>query len=237
MGLKFHLAEICRELIHCHQIAKKYLEPESRDKLQVAVGQLKSIPISTDRFDTWQIDAKYPLIVRCNEGHHELSGRGKNVQGRLSFIWELRKINHQTIELVGNASTVVAIHECAGSEVNDNPVLRWQVDVAIGSDLPGPVFHTQIENREKLPVPRLPSLLFSPADCLDFLLGELLQKTWSQRQSDKFQETRRFAATQKSRFCRLLEVQRTELKKSGSESSAWITLKRWKPDDDWFLKK
>lgn len=237
MGLKFHLAEICRELIHCHQIAKKYLEPESRDKLRIAAGQLKSIPISTDRCQTWQIGSDNPLKVRCNEGYHELSGGGKGVQGRLSFIWVLRRINNRTIELVGNASTVVAIHEYAGSEVKDEPVLRWQVDVATSPDPPGPVFHIQIDNPEELPVPRFPSLLFSPSDCLDFLLGELLQKTWSQRQSDKFEETRRFAATQKSRFLRLLEAQRLELKNSGSDSSAWIALKRWEPDDEMFLKK
>ena len=234
MGLMLNKAKLQQELNFCHTLASQYFERESKFKLKNAADQLDFIsksPISTYK---WQIDKANPLQIKCNDGHHEISGAGKNLQGRISFIWGLRKINTQTLELVGNASTIVAIHECTDSEVKDDHILKWKVDVATKPDAPGPAFHIQIDNPENVPVPRFPSLLFSPADCLDFLLGELFQDEWKSHQLNKFIDTRRFAAAQRSRLCSLLDSQKSELNKPAN-SSAWIALKNWEPADDTFL--
>lgn len=234
MGLKFNLSKFQQELISCNKVAYRYIEPKSKYKLTSAIDQLRSMPVSTKGAYSWKINKNTPLKIQCNKGNHEISGAGKKLQGRLSFKWRLRKINTQTLELVGNASTIVAIHEIADSKVKDCHVLKWNVDVVTSSDAPGPAFHIQIDNRENVPVPRFPSLLFSPADCLDFLLGELFQDEWKMHQLDKHTETRRFAAAQNSRLYRLLDSQKNELNKPAS-SSAWIALKNWKPADDIFL--
>ena len=235
MGIKFNKFKLQRELRYCDDVARKYLKRESKFKLGYAADQLEYIFHNANRSHPWQIDKKDPLIIKCNNGKHEIDGKKNNLQGRLSFIWELQKCGDNALELVGGkASTAVAIHEFVGSKVNDDPILKWHVDVVTRKDAPGPAFHTQIENPKKIPVPRLPIYLFSPVDCLDFLLGELFQNEWSQHQSGH-QKIQQFAAIQKSRIYRMLVAQTNEFEKNGFTSSAWISLKEWKPNDDIFL--
>ena len=238
MGVKFKKSKLQKELNFCNDVASKYFENESKDKLKSAARDLDFIFKSTKNPPPWQIERSNPLKIICNDGNHESDGKGINLQGRLSFIWELKKSGHDTLELGGKASTVIAIHKCVGSRVKNKSVLQWNVDIVTNpTNAPGPVFHTQIKNPKNLPVPRLPSFLFSPVDCLDFLLGELFQERWQQHQSSRRnrQKTQRLASIQNPRLRRLITKQKKALKESGFNSSAWIALKNWEPADDIFL--
>ena len=235
MGLKFKVAELRQELMVCELIAREYIDRASREKFTGAANKLTYIFKNSGQSRDWMIDEEDSLKIEFNSGKHEISGRGKNLQGRLSFIWQLRKLDCQTVELVGKASTAISIHEIVDSIAKDDYIFKWHVDVVTDENAPGPAFHTQIDNPKNLPVPRFPSILFSPVDCLDFLLGELFQKDWPIHQFSHSQ-TQRFAAAQKRRLYRLLCEQKEELDEI-SKYSAWITLNKWKPSDDVFIRK
>ena len=235
MGLKFSVSELQRELNFCDSIAKRYLERQSQGRLKSAANDLKLIPATRNKTQIWQIDKNNPLKTKPSLGSSEISGQGHSLQGRLSFKWELRKCDQQTVELLGIASTVISIHEIVDAMAKDDYIIKWHVDIVTQKDAPGPAFHTQvdIDNPTKVDVPRLPSILFSPVDCLDFLLGELYQEEWRQYQSSN-NKIRSLAKTQQSRFLRLLQEQYTVLGDLGYQS-AWITLKNWVPSDRIFL--
>ena len=234
MGLKFSVAELQRELIFCDAIASSYLEHQSKGKLKSAAQHLRLISDTPNKTHTWQIDKDIPLKTKHSLRISEISGQGHSLQGRLSFIWELQKCDHQTVELVGKASTAISIHEIVDSIAKDDHIFKWHVDVVTDKKAPGPAFHTQVDNPKNLPVPRFPSLLFSPVDCLDFLLGELYQQEWPMHQS-RHNQIQRFAVAQNQRLRRLLGEQKKELDQIG-DSSAWITLKNWNPSDEVFVR-
>ena len=228
MGLKFKSADLKRELSFCSKLAGKYLERDSREKLkQLADG------LTLSRQQTgivqWQISKDSPLRTIPSDGSYEKSRRGADVAGKLSFIWDLRWIDNNTVELSGNSSTLVSIYKTNEPEC----VFQWHVDIVTDPNAPGVLFHTQVKNSLGLSVPRFPSLLFTPADCLDFLLGELFQECWPQHQNSH-QDTQRFAREQEKRLSRLLDQQARALKGGGS-LSAWISLKEWGPDDALFI--
>ena len=162
MGLKFSVAELQRELNFCDAIAKKYLERQPKSQLRTAADDLNFISGTRNKIHSWQIDKNYPLKTKHSLRRSEISGQGHSLQGRLSFIWELRSCGRQTVELVGKASTAISIHEIVNSTVNDKPEFEWHTDVVTVGDAPGPAFHTQVYNPANLNVPRLPSILFSP---------------------------------------------------------------------------
>ena len=235
MGLKFSVAELRNELKYCDTIANKYLEPQSQGKLKRAADQLSLISSkSPENNFNWQIEKADSLQTKQSSESVVTSGCGHSLQGRLCFKWTLRSVDRRTVELVGIASTAISIHEVVNSTVSDEPVFEWHTDVVTVENAPGPAFHSQVYNPAKLDVPRLPSILFSPADCLDFLLGELYQDEWVRHQSSHI-NIKRFAKTQQSRFCLLLDDQKTILKKSIGLRSAWIALKEWEPSDKVFL--
>lgn len=111
-------------------------------------------------------------------------------------------------------------------------------------DSPGCHFHSQIDWKASikavyteeemqawpsLDVPRLPSLLVTPGDCLDYILGELFQETWPK----KYEETEiahigRWLSTSRQRIAAVL---RTSLKaaEEGTSTSPWIAIKQWYP--------
>ena len=237
MGVKFLVAELRNELKYCDTIANKYLEPQSQGKLKRAADQLSLISSKLPKTNfNWQIEKADSLQTKQSSESMVTSGCGHSLQGRLCFKWTLRSVDRRTVELVGIASTAISIHEVVNSTVSDEPVFEWHTDVVTVENAPGPAFHSQVYNPAKLDVPRLPSILFSPADCLDFLLGELYQDEWDRHQSSHI-NIQRFAKTQQSRFCHLLDKQSKMLGEDFGLQSAWIALKNWKPSDKVFLSE
>ena len=235
MGVKFSVAELRNELKYCDTIANKYLEPQSQGRLTRAADQLGYISTKLPKTNyNWQIEKADSLQTKPSLRSMVTSGCGHSLQGRLCFKWKLRSVDRRTVELVGIASTAISIHEVVNSIVCDEPVFEWHTDVVTVESAPGPAFHSQVYNDVKLDVPRLPSILFSPADCLDFLLGELYQKEWECHQSSH-ENIQRFAKIQKTRFRHLLDKQSSMLSKDFGLQSAWIALKNWKPSDKVFL--
>jgi hypothetical protein len=243
MGMQFNVADLQRQLREIESIAKEFLGRGSEGKLSVAADQLEMI--ACNRFKTWdwQIDSADPLLTAVSKGACERDGKGKHVVGCLSFVWTMQGAGKNLVELVdeGKASTVFCVHEvdddgtglaidCEGGFIQ-----KWNIDVATSADAPGPAFHAQVKNPENLPVPRLPTLLISPADCLDYLLGELFQDRWREHQTGHVR-IRSFSKAQQQRFQMMLEEHLAWLNEVG-DCSAWTALKDRRPRDALFLSR
>ncbi len=236
MGMLFNAADLRQELIELEAIAAKFLERGSENKLSTAAAPLKLIAHDRNTSQPWQIDPAAPLWTVPNKGCHEKDGKGKNLVGCLSFIWILRGDGKKQVEVVDKASTVLSIHEndanAADRSREDRCIQKWNIDLVTTASAPGPAFHAQVQNTANVPVPRLPSLLVSPADCLDYLLGELFQDRWREHQIGHAR-IRSFSKYQQSRFRALLSEHLSWLKDIG-DSSAWTTLKDQRPRDELF---
>jgi hypothetical protein len=247
MGMTFRVADLQQQMKDMAKIAERFLEPGSRNKLAEAANQLDLIydELRTRArafrhhrklprpCDTWRIDE--PIVTKWNEGKHEKDGRrGPPLQGSLRFVWTLGYAEQNRVELVELASTEMKIN-LLGKGTNDDvsteaeirEVLGWHVDVVTNDNPPGPTVHVQLDNQERIPVPRFPTVLFAPADCLDFLLGELFQNEWTRHQQGHNQ-LKRFAPGQRDRLTRLLRGHLdwlAEPQMKSSKRSAWIHLK------------
>jgi hypothetical protein len=247
MGMTFRVADLQQQMKDMAKIAERFLERSSRNKLAEAADQLDLIygklrsQVRASRHhgnlppprETWRIEE--PIVTKWNDGKHEKDGRhGPPLQGSLRFKWTLGYADQNTFELVDLASTEMKIrmvgnkaHDDGSAQSDSLEVLAWHVDVVPNDNAPGPRVHVQLDNPERIPVPRLPTVLFAPADCLDFLLGELFQDEWTRHQQGHSQ-LKRFAPGQRDRLSRLLQGHLNWLDESQmatSKRSAWIHLK------------
>lgn len=164
----------------------------------------------------WQISNQHP--VETNAAEREAG----SLFGRLSFKWEVRSITRETFSIVGNASTTIEIHNL---ETNSAPI-SWNTDVG-ASGHPGYRLHVQFRLDDKsVEVPRLPALLLTPVDCLDFLLGELFQDEWKRHQYDNSVQTARWTQYVRKRVCHLLRT-KAECAEQARGITPWMTLKSW----------
>jgi hypothetical protein len=238
MGMKFKIADLQRQMNEIAEIASEYLDRGSKEKLKDAARNVKFI--SKQPTGKWQIDRSDPIKTIPSWGACEKDGKGKDLQGWMSFVWGMKRGRNGIVELNGKASTVITIHEIEKNgrsyrlkHAESEWLQRWNIDVVTDEGAPGPAIHAQISNRANVPVPRLPSILFTPADCLDFLLGELFQENWEEHLAGH-SHTASFAVSQQDRMQRLLKEHDSRLQDRG-RLSAWTNFKKGRPTDDLFL--
>ena len=211
------------------RIAQSYLHRSSRDTLQGAANDLRYV---AKNGGSWTIPIDRPIRTKLSKGCYEPDGKGGyQIEGRLSFIWDMTPADRGKFELTGNASTLVSIYSV--EEDKDTCIFCWNVDIASLGGSVGPKFHTQIHNPHELSVPRFPALAISPADCLDFLLGEIFIERWPHHQSTH-NDTQRFCNEQSKRLRAILSGLSDTLKSSDDQYSALLQLKHWKPKPDLF---
>lgn len=241
MGMQFNVADLQRQFIEIESIASQFLGRGSEGKLSVAAAQLKMIAHNPHKSWKWQIDSADPLWTVPSTGDCEKDGNGTNLLGCFSFVWDLRGDGKGQVELDDKASTLLSIHEIDGDGSDlprnrgDRCIQEWNIDVVTSAGAPGPAFHAKVESSANVPVPRLPSLLVSPADCLDYLLGELFQDRWREHQMGHAR-IRSFSKSQQTRFRALLEEHLAWLNDIG-DCSAWTSLKDQRPRDALFLPR
>ena len=83
---------------------------------------------------------------------------------------------------------------------------------------------------EWLKVPRLPSILLSPMDGLEFLLGELFQRRWVEEVSADSEVRNSWANSQSHRMERILRWSWERVR--NPDATPWIDLKKAKPAFD-----
>lgn len=242
--LSFGFIPFLRELDAIQELAGKLLERHALDvvlpQYKAQIESLRSTPVTgTSRF---VISDEDPITTRPNGGSHESGGKGVAIFATVSSVWEVIRVppNKKSrpadeFRLAGNASTRVRIYR-----TEDGAVTEWAMwRMEIGDEAsPGCHFHVQVLGESAdppfpklLPVPRLPSLIITPASVLEFVLGELFQVQWEKEMLRQEAALDRWTPVQQHRMRRLLDWHLGLVEKG---PSPWLAMKKAKPSGDLF---
>jgi len=242
-GILFEFSAVEQEISNFAKIARKFIDERSRTVIDQWLSMLLSFRDSRRQGRwRWQITECNPVRTKPT---YEYESRGKSggflVYGELSMVWEIEAKGRgsgpaQSFYLKGLASTMIKVFRL-DSDQDVRQIAQWTFEVG-DHQSPGCHFHVGIpclnETESSFPVPRLPSILLTPIDALDFLLGEIFQVPWRQEVSRDSDSIRAWAGHQQKRLSRLLEWKRDQVKKSGG--SAWNYLKNQRPQSKIFLE-
>lgn len=227
----FDFAATEAELNAMGKAAAKLLSSNSQLVIGAAIESLRN---TKKRPGRWEIDDKRPLKTTLCHGTYvpNSAGKGYCLEGRLSFVWDIApvKTKQTRFAIAGKASTKIEIHRRKGAD-RFTKVGEWRFEMG-DVNAPGAFFHGQVSwpNHKSVDVPRLPSYLVTPIECLDFLLGELFQDDWPKLQFEKKNELAQWSSRQRARISGLLRA-KSKLLENVSGMSPWIALKKWKPDN------
>lgn len=235
-GLDFYFADLQREVSNFAQVSQRFLEEESREKLGDWLTGLINFRHSRQQGSwRWVIPEDDAIRTECTDEYEPADRRGGfKVYGELSCVWEIGlkgrgKSAGQVICLNGIASTKVKILR-RDADQTTRQIAQWQFEVG-DRQSPGCHFHIGIghfgEAATSLPVPRLPSLLLTPIDALDFLLGEIFQEGWKEAVNRDTSPMQVWSEQQRNRLYRLLQWKQEQIDQSGG--SAWNYLKHQRP--------
>jgi hypothetical protein len=244
-ALEFRFDQMINELQSIHKLAGPLIPAESRSVLKELREELRGFSTSqTESQYNWVISEKRPLRTNQSRGQYERGDRAgrHNVTAEITSKWQISRVPDglgrrpaKIFTVSGNASTRIRLRDSS----TDQQLAMWRFE--LGADTsPGCYFHVQILGEDEdtqfpssLPVPRLPSLIFTPAAVLEFALGELFQDEWPKQLLKNQADVARWRKVQSSRFIRLFQWQ-TECVKEGV--SPWISLKFSKPSADLFSR-
>lgn len=248
-GLSFSFADMEKEAVNMALIASKYLDDEHDDTqgiISAWLKQLKTFRTSPGgaTFD-WKIPGERPVRTKLSVGKYEPDGNGEHsVYATVSSIWQIvipategptpkKGMAQSHFEVVGKASTRVSVFAHRANGAPDE-LARWRFEIG-NSDSPGCHFHAQILGEagdqmfpKSMSVPRLPNMLFTPMDALEFVLAELFQDEWAQHVARETDAIRNWAGCQRSRLIKVLKWQQDRLEKNSG--SPWTSLKAAKPN-------
>ncbi len=239
-GLRFSFSDMEKEIDYMLALAGPFLEPDTR---YFRMAEFKRL-LADFRHNpgigglSWSIPRDKPIETVDSEGQYEAYGRRGSLRvfGRISGAWEIvadaEDDERSKYFRVGQASLKVSIWK-RPEEGEPSEIARWSSDIGVKGS-PGCHFHTQIDLDEPhtafpkdLSVPRLPGLLHTPMDQLEFLLAELFQDRWSARASKGSQIVNSWSNQQRPRLLRMLAWQGDTIRKA--TGSPWTVLKNKKP--------
>ena len=244
--IEFSFQECIEEIQTLAHVAGRFIEPSSVFVLKSLVSELENVrEHPSDVVTRWGFSERHPLVTTLSPGAYEQGARGAdNVSAELTSVWEItnppkprKKGLPRTFVLGGIASTRVRIyrHDDDGAR---NEIAMWRVEVGDFAS-PGCCFHIQVLGEavhppfpHSLSVPRLPSILITPASVFEYVLGELFQDEWKRLASEETAAMKTRRSIQVRRLTRLLNW---AVKVIGSSSgSPWIALKHKSPPVDLF---
>ena len=238
-GLAFSFAETLCEIEYMRAAASKFITATSKE------GVIRDWRQDLRNFQTnpgngthqWRIPENRPIETDWNEGQSELDGNGPNLRGRLSCTWAIRienyrgkKADRRVFVLDGLASITVRIMQRT-PDGEEGEASRWHFDVA-NATAPGCHFHAQVSGVQAggadLSIPRLPSLVVTPMDALEFMLAELFQRAWLDYSSRETKEIKSWSPYPRKRLSNLLAWQHSIVMKESS-GAPWTAIKHSKP--------
>lgn len=245
-GLKLSFSDMDKEIHNMRLLSRPFLKVESYERVLVnwrnQLSGLKARNLGQSL--RWIIPEDDPIETVVSDGEYEAGKRRGRLKvfGRVSSTWDIhlavegvkkKGSPSRTFILLGLASTKITVW---ADDSPDKEIARWTIEVGDVTS-PGCHFHTQIDLDERdnkfpkaLSVPRLPGLLHTPMDGLEFLLSELFQDKWHQRASEGRDYVKAWANCQRARIVNLLEWQRDKLIETSG--SPWTMLKKQKPELD-----
>jgi hypothetical protein len=243
MHLRFSFESLDEEIAAFAAVASEFLAPGAIKFLSGLREQLRGIQgAPTNNVRRWGISEATPIsTIYSTESHNP---RDYGLMARVCSVWEVTvpsnapKIKNQPryFELTGTASTRISFWKCVPALLE---VARWTFEIADHNG-PGCCIHSQVKGDDgsqffppTLSIPRLPGMLVTPVDALDYALGELFQDEWAQTIGKGTNQITAWSRFQRDRVKRILDWQRQELQSPGP---AWSRLKRAKPKGDLFLQ-
>ncbi|MBW7971870.1 hypothetical protein [Bradyrhizobium sp. BR 10289] len=243
---------VCEQLEGIVRLGGSYFEPDAESIVAQACDDLRAIKDGQNEGQIiWSVPQDRPIRTIATNSYQRGNKGGLAAQACLSFIWEVKKVARKRDEfaIVGLCSTKITLHDTS-DRLNGvvNP-LTWTFEMG-SHDSPGCHFHSQIDWKApikavykeeemqawpSLDVPRLPSLLVTPGDCLDYILGELFQEAWPK----KYEETEiahigRWLSTSRQRIAAVLRSS-LQAAEEGTSTSPWIAIKQWYPRSEKML--
>jgi len=248
MALRFAFDDVESEIESFAQLAQSYLDSRGSNALKAWLTALQNLRTARQGVThRWEIPTAMPIrtISNSNEGHPQRDGC---LVGMLSTLWEITipagcpKISggrSTVFHLAGIACTRVSLWRI-NADCSETEVARWSFEIG-GDDSPGCHFHVQVKGDvgdrlfpPTLSIPRLPGMLVTPIDALDFLLGELFQRRWEQHLGKETHDLLQWSSIQRQRLTKVLAWQHQHAQRA--RGSVWFALKRAKPEIDQLAK-
>ena len=233
--LRLSFDEVASELRIMAQLADgPFLDAAARYRLEAAADQLRHV--RNARGGIWEVPICAPIVTAYSPGVYAQDGKGAHtIYAELSWIWQIAcdPRDRDALILKDHASMRVVFKRVLND--GDQQVICWTMDVA-DKNAPGAYVHTQVKNtlpneEPELDVPRFPTVLITPGECLDFVLGELFQKKWQQHQTLRREDTTNLRRAQRKRMKLFLEDILRSAHVRYSDATAWMAFKLWKPDN------
>lgn len=246
--LAFGFTQFLRELDSIQKLARRLLDRQTVESVlpmyRSQVENLRVTPRNTGV--TFEVPEYDPIRTKVSRGDYEASGRGISVYATISSIWDVVRIQPdrqrdpaRAFRLAGRASTRVRLFRVQ-DDVDTEEIAMWRMEIGDAAS-PGCHFHVQVLGEADtppfpslLPIPRLPSVLFTPAAVLEFVLGELFQGAWTQELLRHEADLHRWAPVQRDRLERLLNWHHEVLQQG---PSPWLALKGAKPSGNLFVEQ
>ena len=243
MALHLKFADMEREIEAIKSIASPFLATQTVERLipawRGALIQIKQARRQEQA--VWEIPLKEPLRTAVSKGQYQPNAKGQHsILATINSIWEItpcvqgNQASH--FEVTGKASTLVKIF-LADQEISTPPIAEWRFDIA-SIDSPGVFFHNQIawqhEDAANFDIPRLPTVLVTPMDVIEFVIGELFQEDWLGHVTAESTKSQMWRSIQKKRLKQLLAWKSKTIEQS-SRITPWLELKGKQPPDDLFL--
>jgi hypothetical protein len=240
-GLRFEFQEMISELEAFSRLADPFLLAESRSvlpNLKQSLENYRTEPTGNSR--TWQISTTSSLKTISGTRYEKGNRAGKHcIYAEITSIWEIRRIPGRNVrqpakyfELIGQASTRVRLVCDPSNGDQHQEIAMWRMEIG-DSNSPGCHFHVQVLGQtadfpfpKSLSVPRLPSLMMTPAATVEFVLAELFQDEWAKHIGRNGPHLNRWSAIQKSRWVSLLNWKLDIVQKS---TNPWTAIKSAKP--------
>lgn len=197
MSMYFLYDDVVQELNYLSEVTADFLDPDSvANGLRLLIQQLNALRANRDGASlNWMLPLDRPIRTVNSRGRAEQGTEWPLAFGTMSMTWHLRNRMRVQVgrkscvafEVSDQASIRLSIHTM---RANRDPISdgTWHFDIG-ADDNPGFYTHSQVVLQRPLEIPRLPSLIFTPMDALDFLLGELFPKTWPKHVSNRRQQS------------------------------------------------
>src|ERR1700730_12064712 len=184
IGVLFRYDEIASELRAMAELAGgEFLEPGTDEQLKAAARQIEQLSRARG-VQPWAMHRPVKTRTTTVRGGH-------NVHAEIKWIWELTAANHRRTHFALRGKTSTRIDIVRHVRRSNKNLLSWTMEMGDAGS-PGAHFHVQIknvppgDNESEFDVPRIPGILCTPAEHLDFVLGELFQEKWERRQQSFF---------------------------------------------------
>lgn len=242
-GLEFQYTEMDREITSFMNLASRFITRDSARIADTWARQLKDFRDNNRTQIRWEIPERTPIRTILSEGEYEAKkGKCKSVEGRVSSVWEIHKVMDRAKRGKKVSDTRFCLNGLASTKLSilsDNEVVMcWTMDIGDARS-PGSHFHSQFKSQHpdmsKFPVPRVPSILCTPMDALDFLLGELFQAKWSLSANKSQSDLGLWSRYQRGRMLNLLSWMKTLVE--SSSHAPWLAIKSGKPRFDLLVGK